>query len=181
MVPPTQASEHAPAVQTSPAAHSLPHLPQFFALMLVSTHRSPQRVVPPEQTKPQLFTEQTWSVGHGVSQAPQCAGSLPVFTQLSPHSVSPSPQLHLPAAQTWPGPQTLPHSPQLVLVFCRSTQPPPGLHSFHPGVQLVVVPDVIEKSPSSVWQPPTTIDETIDSRPTTSDPRRASKAAKALR
>jgi len=60
---------HAPAEQTSPVAHALPHAPQFAPSVVVSTQSVPQRVLPGAQ--PHLPAMQTSTVSHATPQSPQ--------------------------------------------------------------------------------------------------------------
>jgi hypothetical protein len=71
-----QVVEHAPALQTSPAPHVLPHAPQFARSTASSTHDEPHCTVPPPQLVAQAPCEQTRLTAHAASHAPQLNASL---------------------------------------------------------------------------------------------------------
>ncbi len=74
---------HAPAVQTSVAAHTRPHEPQFCSSVCVLTHASRQRLAPVAQR--QLPAVQVEPVGQRVPHAPQLAASLRGSMHALPH------------------------------------------------------------------------------------------------
>ena len=78
---------HAPAVQTSVAAHARPHEPQFCSSVCVSTHAAaapvPQRFVPIAQR--QAPAVQVAPVGQRVPHAPQLVASVRGSMHALPH------------------------------------------------------------------------------------------------
>jgi hypothetical protein len=105
-----QLAEHAPSLQTSPAAQTFPQAPQLTGSEVASTQALPHSIpplghahAPPLQSAP---------VGQAFPQAPQLAGSDMVSTHLSPHAASPPEQAHAPFVQLDPGEHAASHDPQ---------------------------------------------------------------------
>jgi hypothetical protein len=114
---------HAPPVQLSPAGQTLPQVPQFFASVLTSTHAPEQLVCPVGHVDAHAPLAQTGVAPlHALAQSPQFSGSVWVLTQVEPQSFVPFGQPQLPAAQTCPDGQALPHAPQLALSVWRLMQ-----------------------------------------------------------
>jgi hypothetical protein len=147
----------------------LPHVPQFVALVCVSTHCEPIiGPIPPVHAVSPLGHEQVPPLhvppaGHALPQDPQFAVLVFVSTQVVPpigpmpvHAVSPvgQPASHAPATQVLPRPQRLPHVPQLfgsVVVSVHSplqlVSPPPQTHA--PLVHDAPVPQALPHAPQS--------------------------------
>jgi hypothetical protein len=69
---PAAEQPHVPALQTEPAGHALPHVPQFSALVIVSTHApSEHSVSPVPQSDWQELPLHTCPAAHFVPQPPQ--------------------------------------------------------------------------------------------------------------
>lgn len=90
----------APLTQACPAPHAVPHAPQFWKLISVSTHWLLHSVLPAGQ--PQVLAMQACPGPHAVPQLPQLFESLVVSTQLAPQSTSGEvhPVAHVPLLQT---------------------------------------------------------------------------------
>ncbi len=71
---------HAPLTHAWPAPQAVPHAPQFWKLICVSTHWLPQAVVPVGQAH--FPAMQVRPLPHWVPQAPQFELLLEVSTQL---------------------------------------------------------------------------------------------------
>jgi hypothetical protein len=71
---PAHAVVQCPVEQTWPAAHALPHAPQFFGSLAVFTHDAPHLVSP--EVHAQAPPEQTPPLPQLTPQAPQLLGSL---------------------------------------------------------------------------------------------------------
>ena len=121
------AGVHTPAAHSVPAAHRLPHEPQFEALLSTSTQaplhnvladdghaHTPLPHVPPVQVAP---------------QPPQLAGSVSTLMQTPPQFKVPLAQ-HTPPRQLRPDAHAFAHAPQFVLLVCTSTHVP--LHNVVP-------------------------------------------------
>ena len=84
-VPSRQSGAHValqcPLVQGTPAAHDVPHVPQLWSSVAVSTQRPLQSVAAPPQAPAQVPLEQTCELGQTVPHAPQFSGSRPVSAQ----------------------------------------------------------------------------------------------------
>jgi hypothetical protein len=91
-----QLAAHFPPEHTSMAPQGLSQLPQWAALVDVSTHVEPHFLKPSSQRMPHTFWMQIASPNAGVSQAlsqpPQWRGSLPISTQASAQCWNPSSQ-----------------------------------------------------------------------------------------
>ncbi len=153
MFPPLHA--HAPPEQASPAAHGLPHAPQFAVSDWVSTQ------LPLQSAKPAGHTHappvQVFPPPHAWPHAPQSSGSVDRSTQLCPHAENGGVQ----APTHWLAWQngaddghTLPHAPQ----FCGSASsgrhtPPhrlvPSGHVHVPFVQVWPDPHATPQPPQS--------------------------------
>lgn len=116
------AHAHCPAVHTLPAPQTVPQAPQFCALVVVSTHASPQKLLPAGQV--QAPCAQVRPPLHALPHVPQLLLSVATLTQLDPQAVCPGMQLQTPAVHTLPASQLVPHAPQLVGLTWRSTQLP---------------------------------------------------------
>jgi hypothetical protein len=99
-------------------AHELPHVPQLFASLFVSTHLPPHAESPPPHERPQTPAVHEGvapdAVGHALAQPPQFAGSVAVLTQEPLQSVRVGSHgvVQALATQLWPGVQTVAHAPQ---------------------------------------------------------------------
>ena len=89
-----------PSTQSSAAAQSLPHPPQFPLLVLTSTHALPHAMRPaPQRPVMHVPAEQTCPATHAVPQPPQLFGSLLVSTHPPLQLVRYGLHAHAPAAQ----------------------------------------------------------------------------------
>lgn len=102
------AAPHVPPLQVMPVGHRIPHIPQLFGFVAVSTHPPEQQLVVPEHA----------------AAAPQWQA--PSAPQVSPvsHAGVQVAAWHSPATQLSPVAQRLPHVPQWVALVCVSMQPP---------------------------------------------------------
>jgi hypothetical protein len=93
-------SVQAPATQACPAAHFVPHAPQFWKSVCVLKHVVPQSVWPTPH--PHCPARQVWLLAQAIPQPPQLAESLFVSTHEPLQSVRPvaHPAAHWPALQT---------------------------------------------------------------------------------
>src|SRR5260221_4024238 len=84
---------HAPAMQTSFAAHAFPQEPQLRGSLLLSTHSVPHFVVLLPHALAHVPAEQTSPIAHALPHAPQLAGSRAITVQGPSQLCAPSPQL----------------------------------------------------------------------------------------
>jgi hypothetical protein len=107
--------------QVCPGEHDVPQFPQFVLLEARSTQTPAQSVVPCGQA--QLPIEHTRFPAQFSPQKPQLLLSFSRSTHALPHFASPEPQFveHVPALQTRPIMQRLPHVPQSCPLVCRFT------------------------------------------------------------
>jgi hypothetical protein len=120
MPPPGQAQT--PPVHATPAGHTLPHAPQFEALLSVSTQTPKQStLIPPgHRHAPSMH----WKPArHALPHAPQLSSSSSRFAQVPPQSRVPVGHTHAPDWQSCPARHSLPQAPQLVGSLARSTHP----------------------------------------------------------
>jgi hypothetical protein len=145
---------HMLETQLAPFGHAVPQPPQFCGSLVSLTQALLQSVSPVPHEVVQTPAEHTWFAPHLLPQEPQLSGSLWVavphepqlalsvcsFTQAPPHWVSPAVQLsvHLPFAQTCPGPHWLLHAPQSSMSVCSLTHAP--LQAVSPVGQLQLPP-----------------------------------------
>jgi hypothetical protein len=128
-----------PIVQVWPIGHAVPQVPQFDALVDVSTHVPPQSIWPIGHiiAARQAPIVQLWPIGHAVPQAPQLAGSVCVFTQVPLQSTWGAVHIvvarQAPIVQLWPIGHAVPQAPQFMLSVCGLTQVP--LHASSPIAQ----------------------------------------------
>lgn len=126
---------HLHTLEAHPPMHACPHVPQLFALLVVSTHRPLQSIwlaghlqveltqlVPPVQTCVHM---------------PQLLLSFDVLTQVDVHRVGVDPvHWQLPLRHCWPPLHDIPHVWQLPLSLCKLTHAP--LQSLRPMLQASV-------------------------------------------
>jgi hypothetical protein len=67
---------HTPRRQVSPAAHALPHVPQLFSSVSVTTHAPPQFRVPVGHAITHVPAPHAWNAPHTLPQLPQLRGSV---------------------------------------------------------------------------------------------------------
>src|SRR5687767_1088717 len=98
VVPAGQLAMHVDAPQTSPAAQTVVHIPQWVGSLVISTQTPPQSVSPPGHAhipaRHSIPPEQT------TPQAPQLVSSLSRLTQVPPQSVRPPRQPVIDTSQT---------------------------------------------------------------------------------
>jgi hypothetical protein len=115
----------APPMQTVPPVQAMPHPPQLFGSVFVSTQAPVQSVVPAGHMVVQVIAQTCIEV-HIVPQPPQFCGSVFVSTQTPPQSV-PTAQPHMPPLQTCPPTHLVPHPPQLFGSLLVFTHAPPHM------------------------------------------------------
>jgi hypothetical protein len=98
-----------PPEQTCPAAHFVPHVPQFRLSLPVLTHFPPQVVCPVPQVTAQTPPAQLCPAGQTRPQAPQWLLEVRRSWQLDPQRVSPCAHVQRPAAHDEPAAHTTPH------------------------------------------------------------------------
>jgi hypothetical protein len=126
------------AVPLAIPGHTVPHAPQLLVSLLVSTQPAPQRISGKLHWKVQLPPLQTAVALSGGVQAlphfPQLDVALDVSTQEPPQLVrAPQSALQVPALQTVPAAQAVPHALQCSESELRSTHTP--LQSVYPELQ----------------------------------------------
>ncbi len=97
-----------PPLQLIPVPQRMPHMPQWFGFVLVSTQ-------PPEQ--------HVCVAAHAAPAPQRHAPSSPHVSPAS-HAGVHAAAMHVPAMQVSPVEQRRPHAPQCVVLVCVSTQPP---------------------------------------------------------
>jgi hypothetical protein len=117
------------AVPFAIPGHAVPHAPQLLVSLLVSTQPFPQWMSGKLHWKVQLPLLQTAVAFRGDAQTfwhlPQLDVALDVSTHEPPQLVrAPQSALQLPALQTVPAPQAVPHTPQCSESELRSTHFP---------------------------------------------------------
>jgi hypothetical protein len=113
-------------------------VPQFAALLVVSTQAVPQSIWLPEQLVPQLLLLQTWLPVQTVEQVPQWVAS--EATQEPLQLSMPEGHLHWLSWQVCPPEQELPQTPQLLESLAVFTHAEP--QSVCPELQVTPVPPV---------------------------------------
>jgi hypothetical protein len=113
-------------------------VPQFAALLVVSTQAVPQSIWLPEQLVPQLLLLQTWLPVQTVEQVPQWVAS--EATQEPLQLSMPEGHLHWLSWQVCPPEQGLPQTPQLLESLAVFTHAEP--QSDCPELQVTLVPPV---------------------------------------
>jgi hypothetical protein len=82
---PAAEQPHTPPLQTEPAGHALPHVPQLSALLIVSTQAPPEHwVSPPPQLDWHELLLQTCPEAHLLLQLPQLLASAGMQAPLHP-------------------------------------------------------------------------------------------------
>ncbi len=107
----------------------MPHMPQWFALVLRSTHAlAAGQYTWPVVGQRQVPIEHSWVRLQRVPHAPQLAASVCRFAQLPEQLVWPITQStrHTPFEHTSPERQTVVHVPQWARSLMRLTQPTPA-------------------------------------------------------
>lgn len=102
---------HWPARQVAPAAHAIPHAPQFLGSVWVSTHAEEQFFWFAPHAAVQTPLLQTWLAPHAVPHAPQFLGSFNVAEQVPPQFSSVKGQVQWPLVHPRL-PQVVAHWPQ---------------------------------------------------------------------
>jgi hypothetical protein len=122
-VPVVTLSTQALLAQCWVAVQACPQVPQFAALLVVSTQLVPHSIWLPEQVEPQLLPLQTWPVVHAWPQVPQLVAS--DATQEPPQLSMPDGHLQVLPWQVCPPEQGLPQTPQLLESVAVSTHAEP--------------------------------------------------------
>jgi hypothetical protein len=152
---------HFEATQCCPAAHVVPQLPQFAALVVRSAHTPAQSVVPDGHAQSPF--EHTRFPAQLCAQKPQLFLSFWRSTHALPHFASPEPQLaeHAPALHTWPIMQRVPQAPQSLALVWRSTHVlpiigpmPMPVHAVSPEGQEQAPPEHVPPNGHAVPQAP---------------------------
>lgn len=123
-------------LQTWPAGHAVPQLPQLAPSEPVSTQAPEQATSGLWQThEPELHCCPTW---HETPQPPQFVGLCNGLTHPSGQAMSPVGQEHEPLTQAVPGGHTLPQAPQLLGSLAANTQV--AAHGICPAAQPLAPP-----------------------------------------
>jgi hypothetical protein len=110
---------------------------------------------PAPQVAMQLPLEQRVFAGHKTPHRPQFALSLERLTQVPLQSDCPTGHTHAPLTHEVPPLQTVPHAPQLLLLFAMLISQPSAaimLQSAKPGLQ--VIPQVLATQVGAAFAPP---------------------------
>ena len=150
--PHTPAS-HVAMLDPAGAVQVVPHTPQLFTSVIVSTHDVPHIASPPAQPLEQPVEPHTGVVPEqAVPHMPQFAGSLAavVHANVAPHERNPALHWHAPPMHTAWTPHALPHAPQCSESLVVSISQPfigfasqsanPGEHAHAPATQACPAP-----------------------------------------